>query len=47
MIEAAYRLGVKHRDPDDARHWRFARRRYQSMGRGSYGLDLMPPPVTD
>ena len=35
------------RDPDDARHWRFARRQYQSMGRGSYGLDLMPPPVTD
>ena len=35
------------RDPDDARHWRFARRHYQSMGRGSYGLDLMPPPVTD
>lgn len=27
--------------------WRFARRRYQSMGRGEYGLDLMPPPVID
>jgi len=25
--------------------WRFARRNYQSMGRGEYGLDLMPMPV--
>ena len=25
--------------------WRFARRSYQSMGRGDYGLDLMPCPV--
>jgi len=24
--------------------WRFARRHYQSMGRGEHGLDLMPPP---
>ena len=24
--------------------WRFARRRYQSIGRGEEGLDLMPPP---
>lgn len=24
--------------------WRFARRRYQSIGRGEQGLDLMPPP---
>jgi len=24
--------------------WRFARRDYQSMGRGEHGLDLMPPP---
>ena len=24
--------------------WRFAVRRYQSIGRGEYGLDLMPPP---
>ncbi|MBK5289106.1 MAG: hypothetical protein JJE46_11645 [Acidimicrobiia bacterium] len=25
--------------------WRFARRSYQSMGRGEYGLDLMPTPI--
>ncbi len=25
--------------------WRFARRNYQSMGRGEYGLDLMPMPA--
>lgn len=25
--------------------WRFARRSYQSMGRGEYGLDLMPCPA--
>ena len=25
--------------------WRFAARSYQSMGRGEYGLDLMPPPT--
>jgi len=25
--------------------WRFAERHYQSMGRGEYGLDLMPPPT--
>lgn len=25
--------------------WRFAARRYCSIGRGEYGLDLMPPPV--
>jgi hypothetical protein len=24
--------------------WRFARRDYQSIGRGEHGLDLMPPP---
>jgi hypothetical protein len=24
--------------------WRFARRHYQSIGRGEHGLDLMPPP---
>ena len=24
--------------------WRFAARRYCSIGRGEYGLDLMPPP---
>ena len=24
--------------------WRFARRHYQSMGRGEHGLDLMPSP---
>ncbi len=34
---------------DDVRRvedaWRFARRHYQSMGRGEYGLDLMPPPT--
>ncbi len=27
------------------RAWCFARRHYQSMGRGEYGLDLMPMPV--
>ena len=27
--------------------WRFARRAYQSMGRGEYGLDLMPMPETE
>jgi SnoaL-like domain len=27
------------------RAWCFARRDYQSMGRGEYGLDLMPLPV--
>ena len=25
--------------------WQFAQRHYQSMGRGEYGLDLMPPPT--
>ena len=25
--------------------WRFSARSYQSMGRGEYALDLMPPPV--
>jgi hypothetical protein len=25
--------------------WRFARRHYQSIGRGEQGLDLMPPPA--
>ena len=29
------------RTPDG---WRFTVRRYQSIGRGEYGLDLMPPP---
>jgi hypothetical protein len=29
------------RTPDG---WRFARRHYQSIGRGEQGLDLMPPP---
>ncbi len=27
--------------------WRFTRRSYQSIGRGEYGLDLMPAPVID
>ena len=27
--------------------WKFARRRYQSIGRGESGLDLMPAPVID
>ena len=27
--------------------WRFAARSYQSIGRGEYGLDLMPPPLLD
>jgi hypothetical protein len=35
------------RDPQRPRHWRFARRHYQSMGRGEYGLDLMPMPDTE
>jgi hypothetical protein len=32
------------RDPRRSRHWRFARRHYQSIGRGEQGLDLMPVP---
>ncbi len=32
------------RDPGRSRHWRFARRHYQSIGRGEQGLDLMPAP---
>ena len=32
------------RGPDG---WRFSCRRYQSMGRGEYRLDLMPMPVTE
>ncbi len=29
------------------REWRFADRHYQSMGRGEYGLDLLPMPALD
>ena len=34
-------------EDDVRRHdgaWRFSSRHYQSIGRGEYGLDLMPPP---
>ena len=38
-------FGVYHDDVvRTAGGWRFSRRRYQSMGRGEYSLDLMPRP---